>query len=211
MTAADERFTSAGSLPSPARIVSRRRVLQAAGGIGLLLVGGTLYRAYDQGVFSTGQGPAYDAWREWRLQTGGVPLTLVRAAVLAASAHNTQPWLFLLSSDRIDLYAVASRNIGTVDPLRREMYVSLGCALENLSLAADAHGLAATLQLMPDAADETFAARVDLSAAESRVAPLYEAIPARHTNRAAYTDRPLVPETLRTLAGLIDIPEVGVV
>ncbi len=43
------------------------------------------------------------------------------------------------------------------------------------------------------------------------MAPLYEAIPARHTNRAAYTDRPLAPETLRTMAGLIDVPEVGVI
>jgi hypothetical protein len=129
--------------------VSRRRLLQTVGGACVVLVAGTLYRAYDQGVFNTGQGSAYGAWREWDTEAGGVPLALVRAAVLATNAHNTQPWLFRVSSDRIDLYAVLDRNIGTIDPLRREMYISLGCALENLTLAAVAHGFASVVQLMP--------------------------------------------------------------
>jgi hypothetical protein len=38
------------------------------------MVGGTLYLAYDQGVFNTGQGPAYDARREWDAERGGWPL-----------------------------------------------------------------------------------------------------------------------------------------
>jgi hypothetical protein len=69
--------------------VSRRRLLQAVGGACVVVVGGTLYRAYDQGVFNTGQGPAYDAWREWDTEAGAGPLALVRAAVLATNAHNT--------------------------------------------------------------------------------------------------------------------------
>src|SRR5712692_1833052 len=104
-----------------ARTVSRRRLFQAAGGICVLVVGGTLYRANDQGVFSTGQGPAYDVWREFSAQDGAAQLRLVRAAVLATNAHNTQPWLFRLGPSQIDLYAVPSRNIGSIDPLRREM------------------------------------------------------------------------------------------
>ncbi len=60
------------------------------------------------------------------LGSQAVPLNLVRAAVLAASAHNTQPWLYRLTTNRVDLYAVTARNIGTIDSLRREMYISLG-------------------------------------------------------------------------------------
>jgi hypothetical protein len=77
--------------PPTSHGLSRRRVLQLGGGLVIVFAGGMLFRAYDQGVFSTGEGAAYDAWREWNLQTGGVPLSLVRAAVLAASAHNSQP------------------------------------------------------------------------------------------------------------------------
>src|ERR1700694_3116342 len=179
--------------------VSRRRLLQTAGGACVVLVAGTLYRAYDQGVFNTGQGSAYGAWREWDTEAGGVPLALVRAAVLATNAHNTQPWLFHVSSDRIDLYAVLNRNIGTIDSLRREMYISLGCALENLTLAAAAHGWTPTVLLMADPTDQTLAARVDLPPDQSPVSPLYAEIPARPTTRPAYTARVMAPEALQAL------------
>jgi hypothetical protein len=189
--------------------VSRRRLLQAVGGACVVLVAGTLYRAYDQGVFKTGQGSAYDAWREWDTEAGGVPLALVRAAVLATNAHNTQPWLFRVSSDRIDLYAVLDRNIGTIDPLRREMYISLGCALENLTLAAVAHGFAPAVQLMPDPSDQTFIARIDLTPGRDADSPLYAAIPARHTDRAPYSGQMVPPETLKAMQALIVLPDVS--
>ena len=94
----------------------------AAGTALVVSAGGLGYRAYDEGVFQTGEGGAYDAWRDWNKQRG--PMALVAAAILAANAHNTQAWLFHVSPQRIDVYADASRNIGAVDPFRREMYVS---------------------------------------------------------------------------------------
>ncbi len=199
-----------GPLPE----TSRRRFLGAAGlGAGTLAVigaGGLTWRAVSQGVFATGTGAAYAAWDEWN-PPGHAPLNLVRAAVLAASAHNTQPWLFAVTPARIDLFAVPSRNIGTIDPLRREMQISLGCALENLVLAGPPHGMAPTVTLMPDPADTTHVARVDLAPAPASISPLFRAIPHRHTNRAVYeTSRPLAPGTLSALEGLIGNPNVDV-
>ncbi len=176
-----------------------------------MMVGGTLYRAYDQGVFNTGQGPAYNAWRVWDAEAGGVPLALVRAAVLATNAHNTEPWLFHVSSDRIDLYAALDRNIGTIDSLRREMYISLGCALENLALAAVAHGFAPVIQLMPDPLDQTFVASIDLAPSQNAASPLYAAIPARHTDRATYAIQMVASETLAAMESLIELPSVSLV
>jgi hypothetical protein len=195
----------------PARGVSRRRLLQAVGGACVVVVAGTLYRAYDQGVFSTGQGPAYDGWREWNSDAGGVPLALVRAAVLATNAHNTQPWLFHVSSDRIDLYAALDRNIGTIDSLRREMYISLGCALENLTLAAVAHGYAPAVQVMPDPSDHTFVARINLAPSQDAASPLYSAIPLRHTDRAPYATQMVPAETLKPMESLVEPPDVALI
>jgi len=201
-----------GAEPSP---VSRRAFLKTIGGSAALIAvgatGGLTWRAVDQGVFSAGQGPAYDAWRVWDNRAGGEALGLVRAAVLAASAHNSQPWLFRLSADSVELYADTARNIGTMDPLRREMYISLGCALENLLVAAEARGVAATLHLMPDPKDHTFVARVDLAPAPSKPSALYEAIPKRHTNRAAYAARAIPQKSLNTMRTLINTPDVDVV
>lgn len=191
--------------------VGRGTFLKGAGAALVLVVGGGVYRAADQGVFTAGRGPAYEPWENWRVGGEG-PMALVSAAILAANAHNTQPWTFRVDESRIDLFADTSRRIGTVDPYLREMYIGLGCALENLILAAGANGYETQLTLMPDDSDPTHAARIDLSPGKADPTDLYEAIPNRHTNRAAYdTGRPVSSETLGALRGLVgDDPDVEV-
>jgi hypothetical protein len=77
------------------------------------------------------------------------------------------------------------------------VYIGLGCALENMSLAAAAEGYAADVQLLPNPADATHAARLTLTPAATQASALYTAIPARHTDRSAYdTARPVAAETL---------------
>src|SRR6185295_2973517 len=81
--------------------VSRRALLRHAGVAGVsLLVAGTgalSYRVYDQAILDPDGGPAFDPWRVWRHDPG--PLGAVAAAILAANPHNSQPWLFRVSTD----------------------------------------------------------------------------------------------------------------
>jgi nitroreductase len=181
--------------------VTRGAFLKGAGATLVLVAGGGVWRAVDQGVFGSGQGPPYEPWENWRETKGS--MALVSVAILAANPHNTQPWLFEVSDARIDLFADRSRHIGAVDPFLREMYIGLGCALENLLLSARANGYEYGLTLAPDRSDPTHAARIDLSPGGKEISPLYEAIPDRHTNRYAYdTSRPVLPETLDALGAL---------
>ena len=193
------------------RRVSRGTFLRGVGAALVLVAAGGVYRAADQGVFTAGRGPAYEPWEDWR-DGGEGPMALVSAAILAANAHNTQPWLFRVGESRIDLFADTGRDIGTVDPYLREMHIGIGCALENLLLAAGANGYDHRLTLMPTDSDPTHAARIDLSPAETVPSGLYEAIPNRHTNRGAYdTTRPVAPGTLEELSALgEDDPEIDV-
>lgn len=211
-----EADTDSGAGPEPtSRSISRRGVLRVIGlGAGAVVVagaGGLAWRAADQGVFATGTGPAYAAWGE--LDTpGNDAMSLVRAAVLASNAHNTQPWLFRVQPTSIDLYADTARNMGTMDPLRREMYLSLGCALENLVVAGPPNGWAPTVTLLPDPGRPTHIAHVDLEPTSRTSSPLYDAIARRRTDRAAYdTTRPLGQEVHAALTGLIDSEETGLV
>ena len=135
--------------------------------------GGLSYRAYDQGVFETGDGSAYDAWRDW--EKGSGPLALVSAAILAANPHDYQAWVFHVTPSRIDLFADRQRSLGSIDPFEREMYVGLGCALENLLQAAPAHGYRTQLTLLPTPGQRVHAARVDLAGGPRRRWALYEA------------------------------------
>jgi nitroreductase len=198
-----------------ARSVSRRTILQFLGlGAGVVAVAGATgltWRAIDGGVFATGTGPAYAAWDEAD-HTGPDPMNLIRAAVLAANAHNTQPWLFTVSGDRIELFADLTRTIGAMDPLLREMHVSLGCAVENLVLAGPPSGLTANVVLLPDPADATHIATITLTPTTASRSPLFDAITSRHTNRGGYdTTRPVTGQQLDALGALVDVPGTEVV
>ena len=179
------------------RFITRRSLLTGAGATLVLVAGGGVWRALDQGVFDAGEGPAYEPWKTWRTDEPKGILKLVRAAVLASNAHNAQPWLFRVTESAIDVYADHRRNLGTVDPFLREMYISVGCAVENLSLAAEANGYAPTLTLMPNEADGQHAAHLTFVIAPPKSSPLYDAIPNRHTNRDAYDiAKPVSADTL---------------
>jgi hypothetical protein len=177
----------------------RRSFLKGAGVVTILVAGGAVWRAEDQGVFSVGQGPAYEPWKDWQKDASAGPLTLVRSAILAASPHNTQPWLFRVSSSSIELYADTTRNTGALDPYRREQHIALGCALENLMLGAGANGYSASATLLPGRLDGTsgdkvqLVARVELSPGMPQNNQLYNAIPNRHTNRNPYDPKRIVP------------------
>jgi nitroreductase len=173
--------------------VRRRSFLKGAGIVTVAVVGGGVWRGCDQGVFSVGEGPAYEPWKDWRNAGSDSPLALVRAAILAASPHNTQPWLFKVTDSSIELHIDTQRNVGALDPYLREEHIGMGCALENLMLAAPANGYAATVALLPGKLGPVPAepkpqlvARVNLSSGKREESELYSAIPRRHTNRGPY-------------------------
>jgi hypothetical protein len=123
--------------------------------------------------------------------TGQALTALIEAAVLAANAHNSQPWKFRMHDAAISICADLTRHLGSFDPFRREMYLSLGCALENLVLAARACGLSPRVELVPgtlppqDDAEAT-AAIVHFDRGEQLRSELFEAIGSRRTHRGAY-------------------------
>ncbi|MDA0183589.1 hypothetical protein OJ997_24990 [Solirubrobacter phytolaccae] len=145
------------------------------------------------------KGPAYSAWQDWQVERG--PAALVAAAVLAANPHNSQAWTFQVGDDAIDVFADLSRSTGALDPFHRELYVGLGCALENLLLAAYANGYAPTVTLLPAPGH---AAHVALAPGPTERGPLYEAIPHRHTDRSAFAPGPLPAATLTEMAALAE-------
>ncbi len=180
--------------------MQRRSFLKGAGVVTVAVVGGGVWRACDQGVFSVGEGPAYQPWKDWRKDANDGALGLVRSAILAASPHNTQPWLFKVTNSSIELYIDTNRNVGALDPYLREEHIGMGCALENLMLAAAADGHQATMTLFPGKLGSIpvdpkpqLLARIDLVPGTREESELYDAIPRRHTNRGAYIPQKPVP------------------
>ena len=131
---------------------------------------------------------------------------LVRCATLAPSSHNTQCWTFVLGEDAIAIRADRTRLCPAVDPDEHHVFVSLGCATENLVHAALAHGLRADVAY--DAARESIG--VALTPQPARLSTFYQAIAARQCSRNEYDSRPLSREELALLqrAGTADGVEV---
>lgn len=190
--------------PSVAPGLTRRSLLRRAGiaaeTLAVAAVGGLGYRAYEEGVFSTGQGAAYDPWRTW--DQGRGPMALVAAAILAPSPHNAQAWAFRASRARIELFADPSRSIGAVDPLGRELYVGLGAALENIMLAAPANGYRPRLSILPAPGQPLHAATIDLVPGPVRRSTLYAQIPHRHTDRSPYLEESIPRASLHAMTAL---------
>lgn len=151
----------------------------------------------------------------WRIDPDEYPATgllgdqlrfLVRYAVLAPSSHNTQPWLFRVGEDRIDLLCDESRWLRVADDDQRELFVSVGCALENLLVAAEHFGLGHDVAYLPNASNELHTATVRLvengKPSGFRPAELFEAITVRHTNHQTYEDRAIPEGVLDRLRSL---------
>jgi len=188
-------------------MMSRRNFLKGAAAAAALISVGGVAHAVNQGAFSTGSGPAYEPWQDWKdIKEGDHPLLrVVQASVLAANAHNTQPWLYRLGERTIDLYSDVSRNIGAIDPVLREMYISLGCAIENADLAARAYGYRPQVTLHPGGLEQIHVASMALEPGPEEHSDLFAAIGSRHTNRAAYDrNKKVEPDVLREMEKLAD-------
>jgi hypothetical protein len=112
---------------------------------------------------------------------------LVRNATLAPSSHNTQCWKFALEPQAITILPDPLRRCPAVDPDDHHVFVSLGCATENLLQASLAHGLKG--EAVFDVSRE--AIRVALAPTRADASPLFKAIPARQCTRGDYDSKPL--------------------
>jgi hypothetical protein len=123
-------------------------------------------------------------------------LELIRLASLAASSHNTQPWIFERADGSILVRPDRSRRCPVVDPDDAHLYRSLGCAAENLVHAASQQQLGATVRF--DAALD--AVVVDLEPApDVEPTELSTALTTRQCTRTAYDGRSVPDEELTRL------------
>ncbi|MFO8002876.1 Acg family FMN-binding oxidoreductase [Thioalkalivibrio sp.] len=124
---------------------------------------------------------------------------LITLAVRAPSGHNTQPWQFSVEQDTVRIYPDLSRRLPVVDPDDHALFISLGCALENLVIAAAHQGLAAGVDYFPsDEPEECLRVRLSEDADEETDA-LFQAIPERQSNRGTYDGRAIDDSDLARL------------
>lgn len=123
-------------------------------------------------------------------------LDLVRQATLAPSSHNTHCWRFQIVEKSIVIAPDLARRCPVVDPDDHHLFVSLGCATENLAQAALAAGLHAEPRFDPGG-DGAIA--VSLKATQARITPPSQAVAERQCTRGDCDGQPTSPAELRQI------------
>jgi nitroreductase len=186
--------------------MQRRQILIAGGSLATVGIGAAWIGARQMGLPSD----AADAAAAARAPLPADPgvRDLVRYATLAASGHNTQPWQFVVAAGRIAISPDFSRRTPVVDPDDHHLFASLGCAAENLALAAAARGHSGEPAFDPAGAG---AMVFEHRRAAPRGSPLFEAIPHRQSTRGDYDGRPVSTAELNRLALAAMVPGVDTV
>jgi hypothetical protein len=133
---------------------------------------------------------------------------LIRYATLAPNGHNTQPWRFRPGKNVIAILPDFGRRTPVVDPDDHHVFVSLGCAAENLGIAAGAAGRASDIDFDP-AGDGTVLVRFGTGSGGEQA--LFDAIPRRQSTRADYDGSTVGASDLKLLAAAATIPGIDLV
>jgi hypothetical protein len=133
---------------------------------------------------------------------------ILRYAILAPSSHNTQPWKFSLNGNTIFVYIDHNRWLKIADSDKREIYISIGCAIENLLIAAKYFGFSSTIDYFPKGEDNELVASIKLqkqnfTASKNDIA-LFKAIPQRHTNHNIFQDETINEGDVESLKDLFN-------
>ena len=126
-----------------------------------------------------------------------------RAATLAPSVHNTQPWHFVVTEDCLDVCADRDRRLPVIDPSGRQMLLSLGCAVFNARAFLAAEEVPVTVSRIPEGATADVVARLtvggDAARVEQEIVALAPLIELRQTNRRQFADDAVPPEVIERL------------
>ena len=130
--------------------LNRRDFLKVLGATSVVAAGGYVLHTYSPWLDYNEQ--ASQNMQEFSTNYSNQMIELVRYATLAANGHNAQPWKFSIKDHSIEILPDFNRRLPVVDPNDREMWISLGCALENLLITARGIGYAAEVSY-PDKED----------------------------------------------------------
>ena len=149
------------------------------------------------------RGPASADDSSLRLENHvGLPLNflerMARAAALAPSGDNLQPWSFGADRDALLVRHDPQRDVSLFNVRYLASFIALGAALENITIAASAEGYRAKIDYFPDPHDAELIAWVSFEAGASPD-PLAAFLDKRCTNRKPYAVRPIEPDVMNRL------------
>jgi nitroreductase len=119
--------------------------------------------------------------------------TVLTLATRAPSIYNTQPWRWRVDRTSLHLYSDSGMQLPNTDPDGRDLMLSCGATLNHCVIALAATGWHAAVHRLPDPADPSHLAAIEVHPHTPSHADitLAAAIPRRRTDRRIYTAWPV--------------------
>ena len=130
-------------------------------------------------------------------------LQLVRCGIMAPSSYNTQPWLFRIIDNGIELLPDFSRSLPVADSKNRELFISLGCCLGNILSAAPKFRFHADYSVDIQPGSENIKILIKLEDKKDITSGSHDIFPSiieRRTTRSLYTQKNVGPDIIKSFS-----------
>lgn len=134
------------------------------------------------------------------IKTSGIPFVeMIESAIKAPSSHNTQPWKFVITNNEIQIHPDMSRSLPVVDSDNHALYISLGCAAENLVISAKKFGFNSAVEIF-NSGDSIHFIKIKFSPDKAcKYDKLVDYIEQRQSTRNKYNSQQVPPNDLKEL------------
>ena len=135
---------------------------------------------------------------------------LIAHAVKAPSGHNTQPWTFRINGNNVEIHPDLSRALPVVDADNHALYISLGCAAENIVIAAAQQKKAASVNIIDDGRSPAYLSVSIHEAGSAEPGDLFTYIPLRQCTKNKYEQRPVPDQEIEELTTAASFPGIKI-
>ncbi|MFH5834251.1 Acg family FMN-binding oxidoreductase [Halalkalibaculum sp. DA384] len=136
---------------------------------------------------------------------------LIEYGIKAPSGHNTQPWYFTIEENAIEIHPDFSRALPVVDSDNHALYISLGCAVENIAIAAAKYGLQSGITIKEDKDNKSFIVISFISVDSIQEDELLNYVDKRQSTRNEYSDKKVPKADLNELKNSFEFEGVELI
>ncbi len=135
---------------------------------------------------------------------------LIYYATETPSRHNSQPWKFTVQGNSIAIHPDFSCALPVVDPDYRELFISLGCATQNICIASTHFGYQCHWEIKQNPQGDHCIVTIFNKTQSIVKEKLFAFIDKRQTNRSVYNGKSIDNEIITGLQTLADDKRIGI-
>ncbi|PIE77378.1 MAG: nitroreductase, partial [Candidatus Delongbacteria bacterium] len=135
---------------------------------------------------------------------------LIYYAAKAPSGHNSQPWKFKIKENTIEIHPDFNCALPIVDPDHRELFISLGCATQNIGIAASHFGYEYHWEIKQNLQGNYYIITTFNESKTIIKESLFKFIEKRQTNRSVYNGKSVDNEVITQLQTMVDKGNISI-